>query len=285
MLSGFPKPKPPNSLRHERETLFAAIALLQSQHFNYLPKVVANAFCMVSGPFLFILIFKIMALKTPEKVEKTFVEADHKITVKWDKVADAAGYNFQFVNKDDATDIENVTAANIGTPTDTEGKTHVDITFTTAAELKQYKKLKDYLAQVQAKGATAEDNSEWGSEIIWDVEPTLAIKIGGKEFTLTKHSSGGDGIYKFPISKDDPLEITYSDLKDFVAGVSSSLVMPTTFPDGSPITSSLKIYEFVIDTKKKLFNLNIAVEAHWRIFEGLEVQSFGLVIKRTDGSL
>ena len=74
-------------------------------------------------------------------------------------------------------------------------------------------------------------------------------------------------------------------MKEFAASLPGSPTLPTTYPNGTPITGSLDISELIIDTGKKLFSLSIAAVIPYEIFPGLKVEKLGLSIKRTDGSL
>ncbi|CAI2768340.1 hypothetical protein ACHRVW_09070 [Flavobacterium collinsii] len=215
------------------------------------------------------------------------------VTVTWTKpdpdYPDGTTFSYQFVNKGNPNDIIVPTVAQTGAPTIVVDKHQVVFTFGTNADAV---KLKDYIAEVKAIPATGSgpDNSEWGKEIYWIIGPTLTIKIGNQEYTLTKNTFAGatSKIYQLPASADNPITITYDDIKTFATSL--GLNPPENYPDGTPIDGSLNIYQLIVDLGNNLFTLSISLDIPAsnplnNIIPHLSVSKMGLVLKRTNGSL
>ncbi len=224
-------------------------------------------------------------LTTPTSIESARV--DKTITLSWDKAddADKSDFVFQFVSKTTDKDLPlpaGATAAEIKVI----GKRQSCI-ITFSAE-KDVKELKDYLGQVKAVPNTAAKagytESDFGTESVWLTNPSITIKIGDNTYTLSKDlMAGASSIYRLPISKDDPLLLKYDDLKALANKM--GITLPINYPNGKPITGELQVFEFVVDTDKKLFALDISAKIEWEIFTGFSVERMGLVLKRTDKSL
>lgn len=142
-----------------------------------------------------------------------------------------------------------------------------------------------YWLEIQEKATvTGETDSNWGRETVWTMDASLTITIGDKDYTISTAGDGGDStVYKLPVSKEDPLQIKYADIKALVKTV-AGIDLPSTFPDGSVITSNVEIYELAIDTDKKLFSLDMSANADFEILPGFAVKGAGFVVQRTDGT-
>lgn len=230
-------------------------------------------------------------LKTPAGIGKTITAKT--VTVTWTKPDPAypadTTFKYQFVNKGNPTDIIVPTTAQTGTEAVVGDNHQVIFTFSSAADAT---KLKDYVAEVMAipKTGSADTDSDWGKEIYWLIGPTLTIKIGSQEFTLTKDTFAGAGsrIYKLPASADNPITITYDDIKTFA--ISLGLTPPENYPDGTAISGSLNIYQLIVDLGNSLFTLSISLDIPADnplndIIPQLSISKMGLVLKRTNGSI
>lgn len=201
-------------------------------------------------------------------------------------------FKFQFVSKADGS-ITPVTATMVTTaPAVKDSNITATITFESNATAKS---MENFIAEVQATplAGNTDTASEWGKERYWIIGPSLTITIGSNSYTLTKDTFAGAStkIYKLPVSNENPLTITYDDIKAFAInmGVSESNI-PTTYPDGNPIAASLNIYELVVDLGNALFSLSISIEIPSdnpinNIIPGLGISRLGLALKRTDGSI
>ena len=142
-----------------------------------------------------------------------------------------------------------------------------------------------YIAQVVDKTANKEADldSEPGLQVYWEANLSLTIQVGDHIFTLTKGSAPG-GIYRLPVSRDNPFKITLRDVQSFAdaVGVGADKV-PTRWPDGSEITGSLNLYKLAVDTDRKLAALEIAFDLNFAPVPGLKVKEVGLSVVRTDG--
>jgi hypothetical protein len=232
-------------------------------------------------------------LTTPAGIGKTIDSAAKTVTVTWTKADPAlpAGttFKYQFVNKGTPSDIIVPTTAETTGPTVVGDNQQVVFTFDTAAKAT---KLEDYIAEVMAipKAGPGPDNSDWGKEIYWIIGPTLTIKIGSQEFTLTKDTfaAAGKRIYKLPAPDDNQIKITYADIVTF--SDSLGLTAPTKYPDGTTISGSLDIYQLIVDLGNSLFTLSISLKILAdnplnQLIPHLSVSKMGLVLKRTNGSL
>jgi hypothetical protein len=216
-----------------------------------------------------------------------------EITVSWGKGAydlTKVEFGYKFVSKGDASQV--ITATSVKTAAAISGENIVvTLTFDSAGTVTS---LKDYIAEVQAKpkaGNTADTASLWGKQRYWIIGPTLTITIGDSSFTLSQDTFAGatSKIYKLPVSKDNPLTITYTDIEAFATSVGIAVV-PTEYPDGTKITGALNIYELVVDAGNALFALDISVDLPANapfntLIPGLKFTRVGLSLKRTDGSL
>jgi len=232
-------------------------------------------------------------LTTPVGIGKAIEATNKTVTLTWTKpdpdFPDGTTFKYQFVNKGDSNDIIVPTATETGTEK-LNGENHeVVFTFTESANAT---KLEDYIAEVMAipAGGSGPDNSNWGKEIYWIIGPTLTIKIGNQEFTLTKDTFKGatSRIYKLPASDDNPITITYDDIKTFATSL--GLTPPENYPDDKPIEGTLNIYQLIVDLGNGLFNLSISVAIPDtnplnNLIPHLSVSKMGLVLKRTNGSL
>lgn len=230
-------------------------------------------------------------LKTPAGIGKTITAKT--VTVTWTKPDPAypadTTFKYQFVNKGNPADVVVPTEAQTGPETVVGDNHQVVFTFATAAAATKFS---DYIAEVMAVPKTGSDDtaSDWGKEIYWLIGPTLTIKIGSQEFTLTKDTFAGAGsrIYKLPASDDNPIKITYDDIKDFA--ISLGLTPPVNYPDGTLISGSLDIYQLIVDLGNSLFTLSISLEIPAdnplnTIIPQLSISKMGLVLKRTNGSI
>jgi hypothetical protein len=216
---------------------------------------------------------------------------DKTIKITWDdknasvKVSE---YKISFLKKDTKAPF---VPDNVGRPLpgrSKDGTTSYSVEITrdgetpTAADLAS-----SYLAQVVDKSAdpAADSDSEPGVQPYWEVNPSLTLKVGSRSFTLTK-GSGPGGIYRLPVSRDDPFTITIKDVQDLAeaTGIGRDNV-PTRWPDGSEITddNSLNIYKLAVDVDRKLVDLEIAFMLNFTLIKGLTVQEVGLSVLRTDG--
>jgi hypothetical protein len=224
-------------------------------------------------------------LTTPTSIQS--VHAEKTITLSWDKAEDAdkSEFAYQFVSKTTDKVSPLPADATIALGGDAKRQTGT-ITFKTAKDATD---LKDYLGQVKATpnaaGKTAGDtDSDFGTETVWVKNPSITIKIGDNSYTLSQDSMAGpSSIYRLPVSKDDPMKLEYEDLKKLAAKM--SVTLPENYPNGKKIEGKLEVFEFVVDTDKKLFALDISAEIKWEIFTGFSVERMGLVLKRTDKSL
>jgi hypothetical protein len=225
-------------------------------------------------------------LTTPTSIQS--VRVDKTITLSWDKAddADKSEFAYHFVSKTTDKDLPLPAGAVAAAVTGTDKRQSCVITFKVAKDVTD---LKDYLGQVKATpnaaAKTAGDtDSDFGTESVWLTNPSITIKIGDNTYTLSQDSMAGpSSIYRLPVSKDNPLLLKYDDLKAFAAKM--SVTLPDNYPSGKPITGELQIFEFVVDTAKKLFALDISAKLEWEIFSGFSVERMGLVLKRTDKSL
>jgi hypothetical protein len=229
-------------------------------------------------------------LPKPFGINSEHTEATKTIKISWVTPADSAkvtGYDYQFITKKDAKVVTITEAIKKTTTVVTDGgNSTATLTFT---DVKQYTELKTCLAQVSSQPTdTANDTaSEWGTEVIWVAGPSLTIQIGSSSYTLSQASIGGGtgSIYKLPVSVENPMRVTYEDLKTFAEKMPGNPQLPTHYPNNTKIEGSLDISEFVVDTSKKLFSLDISINLSYDIFPGLKVEKLGLSLKRTDGSL
>lgn len=218
-------------------------------------------------------------LRTPKGINAKL--DGNNVVVTWNKpksVTTAPVFNFRFVKKGDHEEVlgDVITA----TPEIDAAKKEYRYSIPSP---KGKTVLDDYVVQVQEKAAatdTEHTDSEWGTQNIWVINPTLTITIGGHSYTLSRDSFSG-GVYKLPISEDEPLEITYADLQEFATSLKMDL------PDDLPLvsTSKLQIFEFIVDTDNKLFSIVLAMVFKQELFAGLTIDKIGLTLKRTDGSL
>lgn len=211
---------------------------------------------------------------TGQAVTLSFDKADYDLTK--DK------FNVKFVNKGNTHDILEPT---LTTAAAVQGSS-IQIVYT----FSEGKTTTNYNAEVQAElktNPTPATTSSWGKETYWIVGPTLTVKIGNTEFTLSRNSFAGDGnkIYQLPITEGSPITITYNDLNDFVKSLPGGLTLPTNYPNGTAIGASLDIYEFIIDATDKLLSLSISVKLDWNIISGLTINRLGLSVKKTNGSI
>jgi hypothetical protein len=229
-------------------------------------------------------------LATPFNVTTALSPDKSKITVKWDDknaATDVSKYDVSFLAKDTLLPFVPPTATvGVDTPTGTGTISHsVDIipaagTSPTAAELES-----KYVAQViaRAKDTTTHSDSAPGLQVYWDSNLSLIVQVGSHSFTLTKASSLS-GVYRLPVSRTNPFTITLDDVKSFAdaVGVGSNNV-PTSWPNGDPITGGLSLYKLAVDTDRKLMALDIAFTLNFTPIPGLTVQEVGLSVVRTDG--
>lgn len=216
---------------------------------------------------------------------------DNTIKVTWDDRNDSAKVSkrdISFLKKDTLAPFVPKTVGGISTGETKDGVTPCSVEITrdgtapTAADLASL-----YIARVVDKPAAADtDNSdsEPGLQIYWDANLSLTVQVGSHTFTLTKGSAPG-GIYRLPVSRENPFRITLSDVQEFAdaVGVGRDKV-PTRWPDGSEITGSLNLYKLAVDTERKLAALDIAFELNFSPVPGLRVQEVGLSVVRTDGA-
>lgn len=235
-------------------------------------------------------------LTTPAGIGKTLPSntTDKTVIVQWTKPSTdfptGTTFKYQFVNKGNPSDIIVPSAAQITTPAKEAGGNYT-VTFT-LADNAAATELGSYIAEVMAipKTGSTDTASDWGKERYWIVGPTLTIKIGSQEFTLTKDTFAGatTKIYKLPASDTNPITITYDNVKSFAT--SMGLTAPTKYPDGSTIAASLDIYQLVVDLGNNLFTLSISINVEPdnplnKIIPHLSISKMGLVVKRTDGSI
>ena len=211
---------------------------------------------------------------TGQTVTLSFSKANYDLTK--DK------FNVKFINKGNVHDILEPT---LTTAAAVQGSS-IQIVYTFPIG----KTTTSYNAEVQAElktDATPATTSLWGKETYWIVGPTLTVKIGNTEFTLSQNSfaGGGNKIYQLPIPKGSSITITYEDLNKFVKTLPGGLSLPQTYPNGDKIGGSLDIYEFIIDATDKLLSLNISVKLDWTLISGLTINRLGLAVKRTNGSI
>lgn len=143
----------------------------------------------------------------------------------------------------------------------------------------------DYLAQVQAVGATPAESSAWGKQKEVKIRFSLSITIGSQTFTLYELPT--DGIYKLPVSAGNPLSITYDDLQTLVSKLPGNPTLPSDFPNGTPINGALNLTRFVADTNNKTFDFDLSLnlgDNGWSVIPGFSVDAIGLDIQRTDGT-
>jgi hypothetical protein len=142
---------------------------------------------------------------------------------------------------------------------------------------------KDYQAQVQAEADTPNAGSHWGMQIYYHVGLTISVLIGGVKVVLAKSSI--PDVY----SLQSPVKITYADLQAFVIALPGGLQLPTTWPNGDPISSSLTLQTFDVNTQTKLFDINVVVNLDWTIIQGsgqtpiLVADEVGIEVIRTNG--
>lgn len=226
--------------------------------------------------------------QTPYDISRAGAAAETTTIVTWaqDTAYTDATYNFKFTGKTDPTLVEDVLTANIGVSTYDAEKKKV----TTVVTLVAGKKVSDYaeyvicVQAVPAATDLANTTSAWGQETIWAFAPTINITIGSYTFTLSQDSfAGGGGIYRLPVSKENPAVILYADLKAWASGL--GLTLPSTFPNGDPINSSLFVNELVVNTTKRIFSIDVEANIQWNIIAGLSVNQLGVAVKRTDGTI
>lgn len=217
-------------------------------------------------------------LHAPTNVRSTLSADKTKVTVAWDSDnADGTRYEVSFLAKDT---LEVFTPPNSTVTAKTLDVVPQSGTSPTAEDL-----AKNYIARVIAKGdGTTTSDSTPGLQIYWDVGLSLIVVVGGHSFTLTKPSGSAGGIYRLPVSRDDPAMITLDDVKAFAGAVGMSPSdVPTHWPNGDLITGSLKVYKLAVDTTRKLFALDIAFSLQFTPFTGLTIEEVGLTVVRTDG--
>lgn len=198
------------------------------------------------------------------------------------------GFNIQFVKIGDPTTV--IPAPNNPqTPTKpaTGDPWTADIVFTTPidGDVTITDLLDDYQAQVQAVASSGNTDSPWGLQIYFHTGITLTIMIGGVKVVL-----GQTGLPD-QYSLSSPVTVTYQDLSDFVATLPGGLTLPTTWPNGETISSSLTVETFAVNTQTKLFDINVVVDLDWVIIPGagnndaaiLEADQLGIEVLRTNG--
>lgn len=146
--------------------------------------------------------------------------------------------------------------------------------------------VKHYLARVVAVGdGKTHSSSPAGIEAYWHTTFGVTISIGDKEFTLTQDSlKGNDGIYRLPISKDDPFRVSYANLHEFAKSV--SLDLPDHWPGGKPIDTKghLEIDKLAVNLPLRLFEIDIAVDMpDLSPIPGVKIKHLEMAVERTDG--
>lgn len=140
----------------------------------------------------------------------------------------------------------------------------------------------DYQAQVQALATAPNTPSAWGLQIYFQTGITLTILLGSVPVVL---GEGLPSVY----SLSSPVTVTYDDLSSFVATLPGNLTLPTQWPNGQPITSSLTVQTFQVNSSTKLFDINVIVNLEWVIIPGangsniLTASQLGIEVLRTNG--
>lgn len=143
----------------------------------------------------------------------------------------------------------------------------------------------NFIARVidHPKDTTANSDSAPGLQVSWDANLSLIVQVGSHQFTLTKASTLS-GIYRLPVSRENPFQITLDDVKDFAEAVGIGRdKVPTKWPNGNDITGSLNLYKLAVDTDRKLMALDIALDLNFEPIPGLKIKQVGLSVARTDG--
>ena len=226
--------------------------------------------------------------QTPYDISRDGAATGNTTTVTWaqDTAYTNATYKFKFTGKTDPTLVEDVLDANVNVSPYDAAKKKMTAVVTLVGE-KKVSDYAEYVICVQAVAAatdTANSTSAWGQETIWAFAPTINITIGSYTFTLSQDSfAGGSGIYRLPVSKENPAVILYDDLKTWASGL--GLTLRSTFPNGVKINSSLFVNELVVNTTKKIFSIDVEANLQWNIITGLTVNQLGVAVKRTDGTI
>jgi hypothetical protein len=232
-------------------------------------------------------------LLAPTNVNSVAEKDGSKVTVSWqdpnpNPAGTVASYTVSFVAKDTSAP---------AFPDQTSSTTSKDIPrksgdTPTAADLAS-----KYTAQVVAiaKDATKNTNSPPGvqggtaSTLKWEINPSITIKLGDLVLTLSKSTSGksggGGGRYSLPATPDNPYTISYDAIKTFAGSVGVGSLVPTSWPNGKPISGDLNVSKLAIDTDLGLFELDISIPSiNFNPIPGLTIQSLGLNMLRTDGT-
>lgn len=226
----------------------------------------------------------------PQEIASTPIDINFDTTtgtVTWQLPANATAgngdFNIQFVSLADpaaaAITAPGMPAAGYSVTATSSGIYSQVVTFTPGTHIA------DYLAQVQAVGATPAESSAWGKQKEIRIRFSLSITIGSQTFTLYELPT--DGIYKLPVSAGNPLSITYDDLQTLVSKLPGNPTLPKDFPNGTPINGALNLTRFVVDTNNKTFDFDLSLnlgDNGWSVIPGFSVDAIGLDIQRTDGT-
>ncbi|NHZ37271.1 hypothetical protein [Massilia rubra] len=205
------------------------------------------------------------------------------LNVTWDgPITDGNGaFLIQFFSRANpsATPVQAPNQPAGGFPVSAAGNNYsVALTFLSADAAKNYNE--NFQAQVQANATAPNTPSAWGLQVWWNIGFAITVTIGSTSLTLRELPNG---IYVLPVSVDNPLTVTYADLKSFVAKLPGAISLPTNFPNGQPISSALQVTAFAIDVKRATFEFDFTALIKWEIFTGLTVDSIGFDIQRTNG--
>ena len=227
-------------------------------------------------------------LNTPINIETT--KDANVVTVTWEATnqPNVKEFEITFLNRSDHSIFKPSPNTVAAAPADGI-KTRYTFSFTPTQPSSDLLKT-TFLGRVIATPTEPPTNlaSDPGLETFWDANLSLTIEVRSRTFTLTS-SQADSSVYRLPVSETDPLTITAKEVMDFVADIGAlagiPLTVPTKFPDGSPISGTLNISKLAVDTKLRLFamNVNIVIPSSFNPIPGLKFKEVGLAVLRTNG--
>jgi hypothetical protein len=220
-------------------------------------------------------------LSAPTEVTSKASDDGTKVTISWkdpNPIDSVASYDISFVAKDKST------TAFTGTSAQNAPATSVDIARQPTDKPSAADLVSKYKAQVVAKPKNTTDtgsNPGVQGDLHWEISPSITIKFGDVgSLTLTK-SSNISGKYSLPVSKADPAKIKWDDIKALAKSVSLDVVLPDKWP---VFGGELDVSKLAVNTDLGLFELDITIpNAGFNPILGLEIESLGLNVLRTDG--
>jgi len=143
-----------------------------------------------------------------------------------------------------------------------------------------------YIAAVVANPVNAAQYSpsQPGLQIYAQTNTSLALTVGGKQFTLLPDPSGS-GVYRLATSPSTT--VTLADITNFVGanGLAASAV-PQSWPNNNAILGTLTLSKLAVYPILALFELDISyalAPPGWGPFPGFSVNQVSLSVLRSDG--